>query len=135
MTSARMLAALEAYQTTDKTLNEVCEIYGVTRRGMGLHITAMGINRYNWKRGYTIDPDGYIVTYAPQHPFPRKNGQIKEHMRLMELRLGRRLLPGECCHHTDFNRINNADDNLVLMSTGEHSRLHRLLEAAAARSA
>jgi len=47
----------------------------------------------------------------------------------MEQHLGRRLETGEAVHHKDEDRANNDLSNLQLMTKGEHSRLHRLLEA------
>jgi hypothetical protein len=52
----------------------------------------------------------------------------KEHLKIMEEHLGRKLEKGEVVHHknrvTDDNRL----ENLELMSHGEHSRLHRNIE-------
>jgi len=77
-----------------------------------------------WKGGRIIDRDGYIRTWAPTHPWPRK-GYIAEHVRVMELSINRRLLPSECVHHIDENRQNNSLDNLQVMDRSEHSKLHR----------
>lgn len=79
-----------------------------------------------WKGGFRIDRDGYVKTYAPGHPWPRKSGYVFEHVRLMELALGRRLLPGETVHHKDENKQNNVLENFELLQRGKHSRLHRL---------
>lgn len=78
-----------------------------------------------WKGGQRIDRDGYIRTYAPDHPWPRRSGYVLEHVRIMELHIGRRIRPGEVVHHKDDNRRNNALENLELMGGGTHSRLHR----------
>lgn len=77
-----------------------------------------------WKGGQIIDRDGYIQTWAPTHPWPRK-GYLREHIRVMELFIGRRILPNECVHHKDHNRKNNSIENLELMTRDEHSKLHR----------
>lgn len=78
-----------------------------------------------WKGGTEIDRDGYIRTYDPQHPWPRKGGYVLEHVRVMELHIGRRIAAGEVVHHIDGNRTNNAITNLELIPTGVHSSLHR----------
>ncbi len=83
-----------------------------------------------WKGGSEIDRDGYIRAYAPAHPWPRRNGYVREHVRVMELSLGRRIKPGEVVHHKDHDRRNNALDNLELMGRGEHSRAHRRKDVA-----
>ncbi len=79
-----------------------------------------------WKGGRDIDRDGYVRTYAPEHPWPRSHGFVREHIRVMELHIGRRIRSDEVVHHRDHNRENNGTDNLELMSRGAHSRHHRL---------
>lgn len=78
-----------------------------------------------WKGGRIFDKDGYALIYAPNHPWPRKMRYIREHIVVMELHLGRRLLTSECIHHKDENRLNNCLENLELMGRGQHVKLHR----------
>jgi hypothetical protein len=84
-----------------------------------------GPNHPAWKGGFMFDRDGYIKTYAPDHPWPRKSGYVLEHVRIMELSIGRRLGLDEIVHHMDNDRKNNAFENLEIMTRGEHSSLHR----------
>ena len=79
-----------------------------------------------WKGEGIIDRDGYLRTYAPTHPWPRRGGYIPEHVRVMELSIGRRITADECVHHVDHDRTNNQLGNLALLGKGEHSRYHRL---------
>lgn len=72
-----------------------------------------------------IDRDGYIRRYAPDHPWPRRNGYVRENVRVMELHLGRRINPDEVVHHLDGDRQNNVLANLELMLASVHSREHR----------
>lgn len=81
-----------------------------------------------WKGGEVVDRDGYIQTWAPDHPWPRK-GYLREHIRVIELHIGRRILPTECVHHKDHNRKNNALENLELVDRSKHSREHRRKDA------
>ena len=81
-----------------------------------------------WKGGKITDRDGYIRVWVPDHPWPRK-GYMMEHVRIVELRIGRRLAPNECIHHNDHNRKNNSSDNLTLMSRSHHSKIHRTEDA------
>ncbi len=78
-----------------------------------------------WRGGFRIDRDGYIKTYAPDHPWPRRGGYVYEHVRRMELKLGRRLRKDEIVHHKNGNRQENGLRNLQLMQRGEHSKFHR----------
>lgn len=62
--------------------------------------------------------------------YPRfTNGEHKGkfvHQVVMELWLGRELVDGECVHHIDGDKSNNCLDNLALMTTSGHAKLHRL---------
>lgn len=73
--------------------------------------------------GKRISTNGY-VTFI--------NGNKKGmalHRLVMEEVIGRKLLREEIVHHIDGNRLNNAPENLTIMSNCEHARLHRLQEA------
>jgi HNH endonuclease len=75
-----------------------------------------------------LDKDGYLKRYAPDHLWPRKGGYVREHVRIMELHIGRRIKVGEVVHHKDHDLTNNALENLELLTHGEHSRRHRALD-------
>lgn len=92
------------------------------------HKGKTGIEHPCWKGGQVTDRDGYIRTWAPDHEWPRK-GYMMEHVRIVEIRIGRKILPSECVHHIDHNRKNNAPENLQLMTRSEHSKLHRMDDA------
>ena len=47
-----------------------------------------------------------------------------EHREVMESALGRPLAPSEIVHHKDGNKLNNAPDNLELMSVSDHTSHH-----------
>lgn len=80
-----------------------------------------------------MDEGGYVRTYAPDHPFPRKSGYVFEHVRVVELAIGRRIRASEVVHHNDHNRQNNAPENLTLMNRTQHCRLHGNESVAARR--
>lgn len=88
------------------------------------HAGKTGSDHPCWKGGKITDRDGYVRSWAPNHPWPRK-GYMMEHVRIMELKIGRRLLRSECVHHKDHDRKNNSPENLQLMTRSEHSKLHR----------
>lgn len=56
--------------------------------------------------------------------------QVFEHRLVMEQFLGRKLLPNEVIHHKDGNGLNNALENLELMTQAEHQNEH-LMEGTA----
>lgn len=83
-----------------------------------------GENHPTFRGGQKIDHGGYILTWAPRHPWPRPAGYVGEHVRVMELHLGRRIRPDEAVHHRNHDRQDNRLGNLELMDATEHARMH-----------
>lgn len=81
------------------------------------HIKKLGLRK---KHGFWYE-NGYRVVYENGH-------EIKEHILVMEKKLGRKLTTDEVVHHIDGNKTNNNPNNLLVMNRGEHSRLHRIAE-------
>jgi hypothetical protein len=76
-----------------------------------------------WKGGRTIDTQGYIKIFKPNHPFCDHQGYVREHRLVMEEYLGRFLTRKEEVHHIDGNKENNRIGNLMLFpNSSEHSR-------------
>lgn len=105
------------------------------REGLGLHLVGktrefspehrqkISESRKIWAdenaRGLSLKPSGYVEITRGDH-----KGR-SQHVRLMEERLGRHLLPDEVVHHIDRDRSNNDLNNLALVTRSGHSRLHR----------
>jgi len=87
------------------------------------HCQNISASRQAWAernaRGYTVKATGYVEITTGEY-----KGR-SEHVRVMEERLGRRLMPDEVVHHIDRNRSNNDINNLALLTRSGHSRLHR----------
>jgi hypothetical protein len=48
----------------------------------------------------------------------------REHRKVLESVLGRKLAPGECVHHKNGVKTDNRPENLVVMTIREHSKMH-----------
>lgn len=80
----------------------------------------------SYHKGYTISHNGYRMIVAPKdHPHANSNGYIREQRLVVEAALGRYLSEDEVVHHIDGDKLNNALDNLEVMSRSEHM-LHHL---------
>ncbi|MHB8064334.1 MAG: HNH endonuclease [Ruminiclostridium sp.] len=78
-------------------------------------------------RGGRYKEYGYIIVKAPSdHPFTR-NGYIKEHRLVAEKMLGRYLLKCEIVHHINGIRDDNREENLIVLTIGEHNKTHAML--------
>lgn len=91
------------------------------------HKKAISDSRQRWaeenSKGTRISSSGYIEFTRGAH-----KGR-SEHVVKMEERLGRPLMKDECVHHIDGNKLNNDENNLALLTTSGHARLHRREEA------
>lgn len=79
---------------------------------------AIRIRKYNWnwKGGKAKHCKGYILLYAPEHPYS-VNGYIFEHRLVMEDILGRYLMPSEVVHHGNGIKDDNSPKNLIYFPT------------------
>lgn len=87
-----------------------------------------GANNPNYK-GVVSDCKGYHMTLKPEWYTGRKNSKhifLHHFVVCLEMRLP--CIPkGWCVHHCDLDKLNNEFTNLVLMTVGDHMRLHQYI--------
>jgi hypothetical protein len=98
--------------------------------GCGTRVRRLWVHGHNRRcvpprnrRGFTQDARGYRYIWVPQHPRANKAGYYEEHRLIVEKRLGRYLYDWEDVHHINGVKNDNRDENLDVMSHGDHARL------------
>ncbi len=81
----------------------------------------------NWRRGFTVTPDGYREIPIPGCTGPHR--YKSEHRAIMEKILGRELASWEIVHHINQDKLDNRPENLQVLSRSEHAALHAALSA------
>ncbi len=82
------------------------------------------VNEYRKKTGIA-KRDGYWFENGYKVLYQEDGSSIKEHIKVMQDFIGRKLKTNEVVHHINGNKLDNRIENLQLMKRGEHSRLHR----------
>ena len=100
--------------------------YGIYKRSKGEQQSGEG--GVNWSGGRNVRKSGYIEVYMPNHPRANVRNYVYEHQLVAEKKLGRYLKDGEVVHHIDQNKSNNSEDNLIVLTNGDHAKLHRMLK-------
>jgi hypothetical protein len=73
-----------------------------------------------------VDSSGYLSLYVgPEYKYSNTyGGRIREHIYLIQEKIGRQILKEEVVHHIDGNKLNNDISNLDLCSITEHNNCH-----------
>lgn len=87
-----------------------------------------GSDHHNYK-GVVSDNKGYHMVLKPDWYTGRKNSKhIFLHHYIVCLEMNITSVPrGWCVHHCDLDKLNNEFTNLVLMTIGDHMRLHQYI--------
>lgn len=70
--------------------------------------------------------NGYLYFCDSTHPLADSNSRVYLHRHLASIKLGRWVLASEVVHHIDGNKLNNNPDNLEVLSSTEHAKLHHI---------
>jgi hypothetical protein len=76
-------------------------------------------------RHKTYYENGYVIEYDKNY---NKKGNVKQHRKIMEEYLGRKLTDNEIVHHINGIKSDNRIENLQVMTRSEHSSMHRKKE-------
>jgi hypothetical protein len=85
----------------------------------------IGENNSRWIGGI-IKRNNRILVYLPKSKMKMYGQYVYNSRKVMSEHLGRKLLSSEIVHHIDGNSLNDSIDNLKIMSSEEHGRLHNL---------
>ena len=89
-------------------------------------IASKGERNHNWNGGIKMSKKGYRFILKPEHERADSNGYVLEHIVVWEQHHNTKIPDGYIIHHINKNKCDNNIDNLMLMSAGEHIRLHHL---------
>lgn len=125
--SRKLIPDLAALVASGMTSGEIARLHGVGYKLVWKWIRQLeipyqhdqtGARNPSWNGGRR-QTGPYIYIWCPEHPFATKVGCVLEHRLVMELKLGRYLLPEEVVHHKRGFR--NTPGNLKLFaSNAEH---------------
>ena len=131
------LADVRAMTERGARLKEIAAKYGCSRQTILTRMNEAGIQAHPphsnpgelnpaWKGGKYSDGKGYVLVYAPGHPFADCNRRVREHRLVMEQVLGRYLRPEEVVDHIDGNGMNNDPSNLRVFPNNSVHLAHTL---------
>ncbi|PRR85991.1 HNH endonuclease signature motif containing protein [Clostridium luticellarii] len=114
-----------------KRIVKHCEMCGksfeVQRNSKQRFCSVNCVNKYKKKSG-KYKKNGYWYENGYKVLYVEGNKCIKEHIKVMEEHMGRKLKKNEVVHHINGNKSDNRLQNLKLMTREEHSSYHRKLE-------
>lgn len=87
-----------------------------------------GKDHPRWNNGQTLGSNGYIkINVGKSHPLADPNGYAYLHF-LVWFSFGKPApRKGEIIHHIDQDKTNNRIENLVLLTSSDHIKLHEMM--------
>ncbi len=84
------------------------------------------IGAVSWNIEKIVSKGDYLYAVVKDHPKSNKYGYVLHHRVVMENHLGRLLNDNEIVHHENHDRKDNRIENLKVMLSAEHSKLHSI---------
>jgi len=122
-----MKSIADEFHVTQAVIRKHLIRYGVIPRKSSDYYVDKPFANPNWRGGRREAENGYVAIYCPTHPNSSKRKTVYEHQLVMEEYIGRYLQPGEIVHHIDGDKKNNSIENLLLMTSSDHMKLHAIL--------
>lgn len=116
-TRQKMSKAHKGFHHTSESRKKMAD----SRRGI-----YVGDRNGRWKGGLIDNGLGYLLRYAPHHPYANNRGYVQEHRLVMEKHIGRFLLPTERVHHINGDKKDNRIENLQLFSGDYEHRMYHV---------
>lgn len=80
-----------------------------------------GEKHIRWKGGYWINDQGYKIL---ENQTETNGGRVREHRKIVEDFIGRKLNEEEVIHHINGDKLDNRIENLKILTQSEHIKLH-----------
>mgnify|MGYP001559327181 CR=1 FL=1 len=86
-----------------------------------------GERNHSWKGGKFTRKGNRVLIYKPEHPSVYNQRYVYEHRLVMEQHLRRYLKHEEVVHHLNGNPTDNRIENLIVLTSSEHSKIHHIM--------
>ena len=83
-----------------------------------------------WKIAKTVSKGDYSYAVVKDHPNSTKHGYVLYHRIVVENEIGRLLEKKEIVHHKNGDKKDNRIENLEILSSSDHARMHGLRQGA-----
>ena len=120
----KTIEKINALKTEYMTVKEIAIKINASETLVNRYIKEAKIKVMRYHKGFTVNDAGYVFLREPSHPRADSKGYVREHILVVESRIGRFLGEHEVIHHIDRQKDNNEQSNLVIMSKFNHKSLH-----------
>ena len=113
---------------TTKNDNRCCSkkcAHTLTKNCFGVKKRSLSDGWKEWEYSKIVKKGCYFYAVVPEHPKSNDAGYVLEHRVVAENMIKRLLENDEVVHHIDGDKKNNIQQNLMVMTRSEHTRVHQ----------